>query len=143
MTLSPKAYAALADLMLAAHFAFVLFVVGGFVMTWIGYFCGWEFVRNFWFRLAHLLAMAVVFLEALGGVVCPLTTWEEQLRALAGQQRDYGGSFIQHWLHRLMFFDLSERTFQVVYGLSFAFLVLTFCVVRPRGPKRAKRVGEG
>ncbi|MGH8640305.1 MAG: DUF2784 family protein, partial [Burkholderiales bacterium] len=44
----------LADLILIVHFLFVAFVVGGLALIWIGAAAGWEWVRNFWFRVAHL-----------------------------------------------------------------------------------------
>lgn len=80
-----NAWSILADVLLILHFAFVAFVVGGFVVIWVGYFCRWPFVRNFWFRLAHLVAMGCVFLETLTGFVCPLTDWENQMRLRADQ----------------------------------------------------------
>src|SRR5438093_4596768 len=101
-----NADALLADLILLLHFAFVIFVVGGLVVIWVGYFLRWRFVRDVRFRVAHLLAMAFVLGESLLGVICPLTTWEEQLRLSAGQGT-YGGSFVQHWVGRIMFFNVS------------------------------------
>lgn len=47
----------LADLVLLLHFAFVLFIVGGAALIWTGAGLGWRWVRNFWFRTAHLAAM--------------------------------------------------------------------------------------
>jgi hypothetical protein len=123
----------LADTILILHFAFVLFVVGGLLVTWIGYFAGWRFVRNPWFRIAHLLAMAIVVAESLFGIICPLTNWETSLRAKAGEDPAYQGSFIQHWVHRLMFFEISEKTFTLIYVAVFAFIALSFVVVPPRG----------
>jgi hypothetical protein len=109
----------------------VAFVVLGFVIIWIGYFRGWKFVRNFYFRAAHLAAMGYVALEAVFGLTCPLTTWEERLRAMAGQEDQYRGSFIQYWVHRFMFFNLPEWTFTIVYIAFFALMVLTFWIVKP------------
>src|SRR6266853_5488041 len=73
-------YSLLADLVLLVHFAFVAFVALGFLAIWVGYFCRWPFVRDLRFRVAHLLAMGVVLAESLTGLICPLTTWENQLR---------------------------------------------------------------
>jgi len=129
-------YTLLADFILLVHFAFVTFVVAGFVVIWVGFFRRWLFVRNWSFRMAHLLAMAFVFGESLIGFTCPLTTWENQLR-LRGGSEGYATSFMQHWLGRIIFFDLSERTFTIIYMLFFLLLVLTFCVVRP-GRQRAQ-----
>jgi hypothetical protein len=125
-------YRWLADAVLLAHFSFVLFVVLGLLLIWTGYFLRWPFVRNFYLRLAHLVAMGIVVLEALGGVTCPLTTWEARLRWLAGEGQRYEGSFIQYWVHRVMFFDATERTFTFLYLLFFALIALSLWVVRPR-----------
>jgi hypothetical protein len=129
--MSERTFQFLADLVLLVHFGFVAFVVLGFVAIWIGYFCGWRFVRNFYFRALHLAAMGYVALEALAGMTCPLTTWEERLRARAGEPDQYEGSFIQHWVHRFIFFELPEWTFTLVYVAFFALMVLTLWMVRP------------
>ena len=131
-------HALLADAVLVLHLAFVLFVIFGLLLTWIGYFAGWKFVRNPWFRGAHLLAMAVVVAESLFGVICPLTKWEMALRVKAGEDPAYAGSFVQHWVHRVMFFEISERTFTLIYVIFFVLIVLSLVVVPPR-PFRAVR----
>jgi hypothetical protein len=133
-----QSYALLADAVLVLHFAFVLFVVAGLLLTWIGYFAGWKFVRNPWFRSAHLVAMAVVVAESLFGVICPLTKWEAALRLKAGEDPAYMGSFIQHWVHRVMFFEISERTFTMIYVAVFVLILLSLVVVPPR-PFRTTR----
>jgi hypothetical protein len=135
-------YRWLADLVLLAHFSFVLFVVLGLLLIWAGYFFHWPFVRNFYLRLAHLLAMGIVLLETLGGVTCPLTTWEARLRWLAGESQRYEGSFIQYWVHRIMFFDATEHTFTLLYLIFFALIALSLWVVRPRWPTRGTLVDE-
>jgi hypothetical protein len=125
-------YSVLADLVLLVHFAFVAFVVLGFVAIWVGYFCRWRFVRDLRFRVAHLLAMGVVLAESLTGFICPLTTWENALRRLAGEGPGYSGSFIQHWFGRILFHDWSEQTFACLYAGFFLLVGLTFWLVRPR-----------
>ena len=116
----------LADVVLVVHFAFVLFVVGGLAAVWIGAAAGWRWVRNFWFRVAHLAAIVYVTGESLLGIWCPLTVWEAALRG--GQARK---SFVAQWVHRLMFYDLPENVFTVLY-IAFALLVAASWVfVRP------------
>jgi hypothetical protein len=134
-----QSYAVLADLVLSLHFAFVLFVVVGLLITWIGYFAKWRLARNPWFRSAHLLAMAVVVAESLFGIICPLTNWEATLRLKAGEDPAYAGSFIQHWVHRVMFFEVSEHMFTLIYVAFFALIVLSFVVVRPRAFRASAR----
>jgi hypothetical protein len=79
------------------HVLFVGFVVLGLVMIFAGGALGWRWVRNPWLRLAHLLAIGVVVLQSWLGVICPLTTLENRLRVLAGQE-GYAGGFIDHYL---------------------------------------------
>jgi len=131
-------YSAVADLVLVIHFAFVAFVLVGLIAIWVGRLAGWSWVRNFRFRLAHLICIGVVVAESLGGVVCPLTTWEAKLRVLAGGGERYAGSFMQHWIHRVMFFEASERTFTIIYVVFFAAVLASFWLVAPRWPKRVK-----
>jgi len=108
---------ALADLLLLVHFAFVLFVVLGLPLTWIGAAAGWSWIRNRRFRIAHLAAIVFVAAESLIGMMCPLTVWEDALR---GTHSDRG--FVARWIHRLMYYELPEWVFAVAY-LAFAALV--------------------
>ena len=136
---SPDTYRLLADILLVVHFIFVSFVVIGLLVTWLGYFLRWVFVRNFYFRLAHILAMAVVLLESVFGVVCPLTTWEIQLRKLGGQVVYEDQTFMQYWIHKIMFFQLEPATFTTIYSCFFTALVLSFIFVFPELPWRREK----
>jgi len=135
-----NSYSLLADVVLLVHFAFVAFVALGFLAIWLGYFCRWSFVRDLRFRLTHLIAMGVVLAESLTGFICPLTTWENQLRRQAGESPGYSGSFIQHWVGRILFHDWSEQTFTFIYAGFFILVGLSFWIVRPRRRARRPRV---
>lgn len=137
-------YALLADAIVVLHLSYVLFVVAGQVLILVGWPLGWRWIRNLRFRLLHFLAIAIVAVEALFQVWCPLTTWEYQLRAKAGQlvadevdpERI---SFVGRIARDVLFFapeDVSYATLRVVY-YAFAGLVLAtlFCVP----PRRAAR----
>lgn len=124
------------------HFAYVAFVVVGLLAVWAGYFLRWGFVRNFWFCIAHLACMGVVVLESAFGATCPLTTWELQLRLLAGGGQYYQGSFLQHWIHRVLFFRAGEEIFLIIYTAFFALLVLGLWIVKPRWPARWRRSSD-
>ena len=116
-----------ADLILLVHFGFVLFVTAGLPLIWIGAALGWRWVRHFWFRAAHLAAILFVAGEALLGLVCPLTEWEDLLRG--GPAQDAG--FIARWVRRLLYWDLPSWVFTAIY-VGFALAVLaTFLLVRP------------
>ena len=49
----------------------------------------------------------------------------------------YAGSFMQHSIHRMMYYDASERTFAIIYVVFFVAVLASFWVVKPRWPKRA------
>ncbi len=127
-----NSYAMAADALLITHVAFVLFVVLGLVLVFVGKAKHWPWVRNPWFRVAHLFAIGVVVVQAWLGLICPLTIWEIQLRAKAGQTI-YDGSFISHWLGELLYYDAPAWVFTFAYT-SFGLLVLLSWIwVRPRG----------
>ena len=111
-------------------------MVVGLGLIWVGRFRGWLFVRNFWFRVVHLAAIGMVAAESLSGFACPLTAGEDRLRLLAGGEQRYAGSFIQHWLHQVIFFNLDESVFTIAYVAFFLAVALSFWWVPPRGPKR-------
>lgn len=124
-----------ADAVLLVHFAFVAFVVFGLIAIWIGGLRRKRFARDLRFRLLHLGAMGIVLLESVFGIVCPLTTWEKQLRQAAGQGV-YEESFMQHWVHQIMFFDLPPTLFTALYALFFLAIILSWIVLRPERRKR-------
>jgi hypothetical protein len=116
----------LADIILIIHFLFVLFVVGSVPLIWIGARLRWRFVRNIRFRLAHLGAILFVSMESLAGMVCPLTLLEDLLR-----QSPTDTSFIQRWLHRILFYDVPEGVLTVLYLLFAILVAITFKLVPP------------
>jgi len=124
-------YQIAADAMLVMHALFIAFVVLGLLSILIGKLAGWRWVFNLRFRLAHLVAIAIVVLQSWFGILCPLTVWEMQLRAAAGEQV-YGESFIAHWLHRLLFYQAPEWVFTLTYTGFAALVALSWYWVRPR-----------
>jgi hypothetical protein len=66
--------------------------------------------------------MGFIAAQAWLGRLCPLTVWEQDLRRLAGQDA-YGESFIEHWLSRLLYWDLPWWVFVAAYT-GFAGLVV-------------------
>ncbi len=110
-----------ADVILLVHFLFVLFIVGGLLLIWIGAWLQWQWVKNFWFRVFHAAAMLFVVFESIIGAACPLTVWENNLR---GEARELG--FIQDWVSRLLFYDLAEWIFTLIYISIAVAILLTF-----------------
>jgi hypothetical protein len=110
-------------------------VTAGLPLIWAGTALGWHWVRNFWFRAAHLGAILFVAAEALLGLVCPLTEWENALRGGPAQE----AGFIAHWVRRLLFWDFPPWVFTAMY-VAFALAVLaTFLLAPPDSPRRNRR----
>jgi len=128
----------LADILLLTHFAFVLFVVFGLVLILLGKLRQWNWVRNPWFRIAHLCAIGIVVLESWLRLVCPFTRWEMELRQRAGDA-SYPGSFIAHWLDRLLYYQAPEWVFTVCYTVFGAVVFASWFWVRPRGITRRRK----
>jgi len=131
----------LADAILAVHVAFVLFIVLGLPLIWLGAVCRWRIARHRLFRFLHLGAMGFVLFETLLGMVCPLTEWEAALRERAGQPTYGDDSFMQYWLQNLLYWDWSHTTFVVLYIGVFAAIVITYIVVPPDRKVPRDRVG--
>lgn len=124
-------YLIAADAILVTHALFVCFVVFGLILIFIGKWRDWRWVYRFSFRIAHLIAIAIVVLQSWFGMICPLTIWEMELRALAGDQV-YAGSFIAHWLEQLLYYRAPEWVFALIYTSFGALVVASWFWVRPR-----------
>lgn len=123
-------YALLADAVLVLHAAFVVFVVLGLALIYAGA-RRWQWVRNPWFRAAHLAAIGIVMAQSWIGMICPLTTLEQALRTWAGEST-YTGGFIAHWLERLLYWQVPDWVFTMAYTLFAALVIASWLVVRPR-----------
>jgi hypothetical protein len=124
-------YQLLADAVLLLHFAVIVFVVGGLAAVLVGNAAGWRWVNDWWFRLAHLLAIGVVVVQSWLGQHCPLTILESWLRVQAGAQA-YQQSFIEHWVQRIIYYDIPLWVFTLVYTVFAALVVLAWWRYPPR-----------
>lgn len=120
----------LADGVLILHVAFVAFVVLGLPVILLGGRLGWPWVRDLRFRICHLAAISLVVIQALLGMVCPLTTLEMHLRGKAGDET-YEGTFIAHWLHHLLFFNAPLWVFTACYLLFGLAVIASWWWVKP------------
>lgn len=139
---SDTLYAIAADALLVAHVLFVVFMVLGLILIFVGRLLSWQWVRNPWFRLFHLLGMGVVVLQSWIGLICPLTEWEMQLRLQAGES-GYEGSFITYWLSRLLYYQAPPWVFVVCYTVFGALVVFSWLWARPRPFSTSTPGGEG
>jgi len=134
----PTLYRLAADVTVVAHVAYVAFVLVGQLLTLVGILRHWQWVRNFWFRTLHLACIAVVVIESAWGITCPLTVWENRLRALGGEE-PYAGDFLAHWAHDLLFFQGPPWVFTLCYVLFGLLVLATFVLAPPRRPGMGRR----
>ncbi len=120
-----------ADAMLLLHVLFVVFVMLGLVLIFVGKARQWSWVRNPWFRLIHLVAISVVVIQSWVGAICPLTTIEMVLRSRAGDAV-YSGDFISHWLETALYYQLPPWMFVVSYTIFGVISCASWFLVRPR-----------
>jgi hypothetical protein len=99
-------YHALANLVLIAHLAFVLFVVLGGLLV-----LKWRSLA--WLHVPACLWGALV---ELAGWLCPLTPLENWLRAKGGGLT-YRTGFIEHYLLPLLYPAALTRSWQIFLGL--------------------------
>ena len=117
----------MADALLVVHFLIAAFIVGGLVLVWVGAALQWQWTRNPWFRYLHLGAIAFVAAEAVLGIACPLTVWEDLLRG--GIRAE---SFVGRWVQRLLYYRAPEWVFTTAYVLWTLATLLTLWLVPPR-----------
>jgi hypothetical protein len=134
--MSPTLAALLADGMLVLHVGVVLFVVVGELLFLLGGWRGWQWVRHRAMRIAHLGLMGFIALQTWLGQICPLTTWEQDLRRIAGGQTHDRG-FIDYWLAELLYLEAPWWVFVAVYSAFAALVVLTWFWVPPRSARRS------
>lgn len=122
--------AALADLLVVLHLAFVLFVVAGGLLV----------LR--WPRLAWLHLPAAVWgaLVEITGWICPLTPLENRLRQRAGLDI-YTGDFVGRYVLPVLYPEGLTRDVQLVLGVVvIALNVGIYTAVIRRRAKRGSRV---
>ena len=125
-----KRYQLLADIVLFIHFSFVAFVILALIFIVIGGFINWSWVRNWRFRVIHLLAIGFVVIQSWLGFVCPLTTLEMWLRRQI-QTQHYEGSFIQYWLQRLLYYQADDWVFILIYSIFGLFVIVAWIKFPP------------
>ena len=128
-------YLIAADLILILHVLFVAFIVIGLFLILLGKYRGWSWIRDPWFRSAHVAAIAVVALQSWLGVLCPLTILEKELRLRAGEGV-YAGSFISHILETILYYRAPPWIFGVSYTIFVVIVVASWLWVRPRSFKK-------
>lgn len=129
-----------ADLVVAIHVAYVAYVILGQFVIILAAPMNWKWARNPWFRFTHLLAIAIVAVEAIQGWPCPLTVWEGQLRELGGQAFNGSESFMGKLLHDLLFIDnVPQLVLDTGYVATMVLVLQGLIMYPPRWFRTGKR----
>jgi hypothetical protein len=122
----------LADTIVVVHLLIVLFVLTGVPLVYLGAAWHWAWVRNWRWRLLHLIAIAVIAAEALLGIDCPLTVWEDTLR-----RQQTAGGFIERWVDGVLFYDAPTWVYTAAYVAFAGLVAITWVAVPPtKGPRK-------
>jgi len=125
-------YEIIADFLVATHFLWILFIGAGFALTLWGIFFKRKILDWFWFRTLHLAGIVYVGALSLQGKLCPLTIWENQLRTKADPASTYSGSFIIHYIEKLVYLEVNPVLLQVATVSLGVFTLLAYVLAPPR-----------
>lgn len=92
-------YRILADTVVIFHFLWIVFlIIGGF----------WG-RRNIQIKFLHLSGLGYAIFVQSFNIYCPLTYIETWLRAKHNPSMSYEGSFIAHYLEKLIYIEISRE----------------------------------
>ena len=131
------------DLVAVVHAGFAVFVLGGFFLIVPGELLGWGWVRNGWFRYAHLGAAVFTAVRVWLGMTCPLWILEDWVRGSSVPV--YDG--LTQACHRLCFRGAPQRGFRikatVFAALVLGQMILTTALQRRAASRIPVRTGQG
>lgn len=92
-------YKVLADIVVLIHLLWILFLISGAL---------WG-VRNKGIRIFHISGLIFAFVIQIFDWYCPLTHVEVWLRAKHDPALSYKGSFIIHYVEKIIYIELSSN----------------------------------
>lgn len=129
-------YKILADLIVVMHFAWVLFMLIGFILTLFGFF--WKGFFDRWlFRTLHLFGIGYVSILSITGKYCPLTIWENTLRQKYDSSLTYPASFMIHYVEKLVYPNINPLII-LIPTIFIALFSILFFILRP--PKKIREL---
>ncbi len=117
-----------AEAILAAHVAIILFNLFGLVAIPVGALRHWHFVRIGWWRVLHLVMLAAVAVQAVAGRACILTLWQAAMTGTASVP----APLIMGWVDRLIYWRLPMWVFAVLYVVVFGYALGLIWLVPPK-----------
>ena len=122
-------YKIIADVIVVIHFIWIIFMLLGFILTIYGFFRK-EFLDWWLFRTLHLSGILFVGMLTILRRFCPLTILENLSRARYSSEATYPGSFIIHYIEKLVYPDVNQTLLRL--GTVFvALFTLAVFIIRP------------
>lgn len=132
-------YKIIADIIVVLHFIWIIFMLLGFFLTIYGFFRK-DFFDWWLFRTLHLSGILFVGVLTALKRFCPLTIIENISRARYNPETTYPGSFIVHYIEKLVYPDVNQ--FLLRAGTVFvAVFILFVYIIRP--PTKIKKLISG
>ena len=129
-------YKIFADIIVVMHFAWILFMLVGAILTLSGFF--YKRFFDWWsFRTLHLCGIIYVGLLALLREYCPLTILENTVRTKYNPDLTYPGSFIVHYIEKLVYPDVNPLIILIPTIFIAVFTIVVF-IIRP--PVKIRRI---
>ncbi|NQW70964.1 MAG: DUF2784 domain-containing protein [Betaproteobacteria bacterium] len=117
----------LADFVLLVHFAITVFLVLGMLLIPLGAYWHWSWVRARRMRQIHAGLMALIAIEAVFNITCPLTVLEALLRHAAAPE-----SFWADQLSKILYWNLPLEFFMILYVCCVIWILYLWKSVPPR-----------
>ena len=121
-----------AQLTLLFHFVWAGFILVPIPFIVCAKHLAWSWIRSLLFRTVHLVATAIVVVETLFSIPCPLTLLENRLRANNGQALYSQEGCVVYWMERLLGTSLPAASFTIFYLLLFGFVVYLYLRIPPK-----------
>lgn len=126
----------IADTIVVLHFVWILFMLLGFILTIWGFF--WKGFFELWlFRTLHLCGILYVSLLAILREYCPLTILENISRLKYNPETIYPGSFIAHYIEKLVYPDVNPLI--LIIGTIFI-AVFTLVIFIGKPPTKIRKI---
>jgi hypothetical protein len=123
-------YKIIADIIVVLHFIWIIFMLLGFFLTIYGFF--YQKFFDWWlFRTLHLAGILFVGLLTILQKFCPLTILENISRARYSPESTYPGSFIVHYIEKLVYPDVNQTLLRLGTILVAVFILVVYTTKPP------------
>jgi hypothetical protein len=116
-------YSTAADITVVLHFLWIVFLIFG---AFIGR-------RHKWVKRIHLGGIAFALVLQFSGWYCPFTYLEIRLRRLHDPSQSYSGSFIIHYVEKIVYINLHP---EVILLLTIVLAIISAWLYYPRKSRK-------